>query len=89
MWVLVAKGTGPLELDLYFDQATHLLVREIRYIESPLGRNSTQLDFADYRNKDGVEIPYQTTIREPRRMSVIQLDSVQQNVPIDESLRCV
>ena len=86
VWVLVAKGTGPLELDLYFDQATHLLVREIQYIESPLGRNSTQLDFADYRNKDGVEIPYQTTIREPRRMSVIQLDSVQQNVPIDESL---
>jgi hypothetical protein len=43
---------------LYFDQQSGLLVRLLRYAESPLGRNPTRIDYADYRDQGGVKIPY-------------------------------
>jgi len=62
-----------------------LLVREIRYAESPLGLNPTQIDFSDYRDLDGVKTPFRQAISRPRGSSTIQIEQMQQNVPIDQS----
>jgi hypothetical protein len=55
----------------------------VRYAVSPLGLDPTSIDFGDYREVDGVEIPFRETISEPGSQSTIQLERVQQNVAID------
>ena len=70
---------------LWFDEQTGLLVRMVRYSETPLGRNPTQLDFADYKDVDGVKIPLRWTIARPNGRFTIQVTDVQQNVPVDDA----
>jgi photosynthetic reaction center cytochrome c subunit len=84
--LLASKGVGKLPLELYFDTETGLLLRMRRYVETPLGRNPTQIDYADYRALDGVKIPYQWTVARPNGAFTIRIEQVQQNVPIDEKL---
>ena len=50
--VEVVQGSGPngVLVTLYFDKKTNLLVREVRYSKSPVGRIPTQVDYADYRD---------------------------------------
>jgi photosynthetic reaction center cytochrome c subunit len=55
-------------------------------VETPLGRNPTQIDYADYRAVDGVKIPYRWTVARPNGAFSIRIEQVQQNVPIDEKL---
>ncbi|WP_321473718.1 photosynthetic reaction center cytochrome c subunit family protein [uncultured Paludibaculum sp.] len=70
---------------LFFDKTTGLLVRTIRYTETPLGRNPTQIDYADYRAVDGVKIPMKWTLARPNGRFTIQIKDVQQNLPIEDS----
>jgi hypothetical protein len=44
----------------------------------------TQIDFGDYRDTDGVEVPFRRVMAQPGRNSVIQLEQVQQNAPIND-----
>jgi photosynthetic reaction center cytochrome c subunit len=82
------RGTakGKPTLRLFFDQENGLLLRSIRYAETPLGRNPTQIDYADYRAADGVKIPYRWTLARPGGSFTIKIEQVQQNVPVDEKL---
>ncbi|HEY6349728.1 MAG TPA: c-type cytochrome [Candidatus Angelobacter sp.] len=83
--VILALQRGQPPVRLYFDKETGLLVRLVRYVETALGRLPTQIDYADYRDFGGVKIPYRWTIaRPPRGRFTIQVDQVQQNVPIDD-----
>jgi hypothetical protein len=82
-YLLLAIREGQPPVKLYFDEQSGLLVRMIRYAETPLGRNPTQIDYADYREVDGVQVPFRLTTSQPGGTSTIQLDQVQQNDPID------
>jgi len=84
-YLLVARSPGKPPVRFYFDKDSGLLLREVRYVETPLGRNPSQVDYADYRDADGVKIPFKWTIARPGGRFTIQIDQVQQNVPIDES----
>ena len=77
------EGRPPLRL--YFDAQTGLLLRLIRYAQSPLGLNPTQIDYADYREADGVKIPFRWTLSRPGNHFTIQVEEVKQNVPVDDS----
>src|SRR5207237_3901846 len=48
----VVQGTGPRGMlaTLYFDQETGLLLRIVRFSQSPIGRVPTQVDYGDYRD---------------------------------------
>ena len=81
-----AKASGRPDLSLYFDHENGLLLRLIRFAETPLGRNPTQIDYADFRVADGVKIPYKWTLTRPGGSFTIQIEQVQQNVPVDEKL---
>ena len=83
--MLIGQTEGQTPLRLYFDAQSGLLVRLIRYTETPLGRLPTQVDYADYRDADGVKIPYQWSISRPGNRFTIQVESVQQNVAVDDS----
>ncbi len=83
--LLVGQTEGQPPLRLYFDAQTGLLVRLIRYVETPLGRLPTQVDYADYRDADGAKIPYRWSISRPGNRFTIQVEQLQQNVPVDDS----
>ena len=68
---------------LYVDPQSGLLLRSVRYADTPLGENPTQVDYADYREQDGLKVAYQWTISRPGGSYTVKLDSVQLNVPID------
>ena len=83
--LLVCQTEGEPPLRLYFDAQSGLLVRLIRYTETPLGRLPTQVDYADYRDADGVKTPYQWSISRPGNRFTIKVEQLQQNVPVDDS----
>jgi photosynthetic reaction center cytochrome c subunit len=83
--VVLAIRQGLPPVRLYFDDQSGLLIRLVRYAETPLGRNPTQIDYADYRDAGGVKIPYRWTIARPGGRFTIQVDQVQQNIAIDDA----
>jgi photosynthetic reaction center cytochrome c subunit len=83
--VLNAGGPGKLPVRLYFDSKTGLLVRLVRYADTPLGRNPTQIDYADYREQDGVKIPFRWTLSRPNGRFTIQIADLKNNASIDET----
>jgi len=79
----VNPGQPPVRM--YFSQQSGLLVRLVRYVETPVGRNPTQIDYADYREVDGIKVPFRWTLARPGGRFTIQVDQCQQNVPIDDT----
>lgn len=84
-YLVVGRNEGQPPMRLYFDQQSGLLVRLVRYAETALGRMPTQIDYADYRDADGVKIPYRWTLARPGNRFTIQIDEVKQNVPVDDA----
>jgi len=82
---LIGTGPGRLPVRLYFDQSSGLLMRLVRYAETPVGRNPTQIDYADYRDADGVKIPFRWTLARVNGRFTIQIAEVKSNVPIQDA----
>jgi hypothetical protein len=83
--VVIGLTRGQPPVKFYFDQTSGLLLRIVHYADTPLGLNPTQVDFADYRAAGGVTTPYRWTIARPSGSFTIQIDQVEQNVPIDDA----
>jgi hypothetical protein len=62
-----------------------LLVRLIRYGDTALGLLPTQIDYADYREANGVQVPYRWTLARPNGRFTIQVTDLKQNVPVDDA----
>jgi photosynthetic reaction center cytochrome c subunit len=70
---------------LYFDQESGLLVRALHFVETPLGRNPSEIDYADYREEGGLKTPFRWTVARPNGRFTIQIEQTEQNVPIDDN----
>lgn len=81
--VVLGINPGQSPVKLYFDKQTGLLVRLVRYANTPLGMNPTQVDIADYREQQGAKIPFEWTIARPFGRFTMKVESVQLNSPID------
>ena len=68
---------------LYFDAETGLLVRHVRYNDSPVGRISRQTDYSDYREVAGVKMPFKWTDTWLDGRDIVELTDVQPNANID------
>jgi photosynthetic reaction center cytochrome c subunit len=84
-YMIVGRNEGQPPLRVYLDRESGLLLRLIRYAETPLGRNPTQIDYADYRDANGVKVPFRWTLARPGNRFTIQVEQLQQNVPVDDS----
>jgi len=84
-WLVIGEKEGEPPLRLYLDQKSGLLARLVRYVDSPLGYNPTQIDYTDYRAADGVKVPYRWTVARPGNRFTIQVEQLQQNVPVDDA----
>ncbi len=82
--VLIGTRTNQPQVKLYFDQQSGLLIRMLRFSDTILGLMPTQIDYADYRDVNGVKTPFRWTLARPSGAFTIQIDSVQQNVPIED-----
>lgn len=85
--VQVVQGDRPngVVATLFFDNKTGLLLRELRYSRSPIGRIPTQIDYSDYRDLNGIKIPYRLTFAWLDGRDSIEIKDVQVNVPIPDA----
>jgi photosynthetic reaction center cytochrome c subunit len=84
-YVLMGIREGQPPWEFFVDAASGLLVRTVRYTETPLGLDPTQTDYQDYRAVDGVQVPYRWRVATARSDSTIQIERIQQNVSIDDA----
>jgi outer membrane lipoprotein-sorting protein len=84
--VLVVQGTNPGQqpVNLYFDESG-LLVRLVRFADTPIGRVPTQIDYSDYREVAGVKMPFRWISTWTDGQTTIELTEVLPNVSIDAS----
>ena len=83
--VQIVQGinAGLLPVNFYFDKSNGLLVRLVRWNETPLGPVPTQIDYSDYRDVAGIKMPFSWTASQTYMQMTITLTEVQPNVPID------
>jgi len=84
VYQLVASNPHQPPLRLYFDQESGLLLRLVRYADSPLGLNPTRIDFEAYSAVDGVQVPHRWTVARPSGQFTIQAKEIRQNVPVSD-----
>jgi photosynthetic reaction center cytochrome c subunit len=68
---------------LYFDTTSGLLVRSVRYTDSLVGRVPVQMDYADYRDVNGVKIPFKWISTWTDGRTVFEMTSAQINTAVD------
>jgi hypothetical protein len=87
---IVVLGTTPDKKRerLFFDAETGLLLRRISYLETIIGVIPQQIDFEDYRDVEGLKLPFMI------RLSIVdvanpygtrKLTEIKLNAPVDES----
>ena len=86
--VVVVQGTangGRSSTKLYFDKQSGLLVRQVRYADTMIGRVPIQVDYSDYRDIAGVgvKLPFHVITTWTDGRSNVQLTSAETNVTID------
>lgn len=84
-YVVVGRRENKPPIILYFDKQSGFLVRLVRYGETALGWLPTQIDYADYRDSDGVKVPYRWTLARPSGRFTIQVADLKQNVAVDDA----
>jgi outer membrane lipoprotein-sorting protein len=84
-YLVVGEREGKTPLRLYFDEKSGLLVRLVRYGDTPFGLMPTQIDYADYREAGGVKVPYRWTLARPSGRFTIQVSELKQNAAVDDA----
>lgn len=85
MYVVSGSGPGAPRARFYFDEQTGLLMRLERYNDVGLGLMPVRVDYSDYRDADGIKIPFHWTLSRPTGRFSIQIETVQQNLSIDDA----
>jgi photosynthetic reaction center cytochrome c subunit len=83
MQVVQGSRPGGLLATFYFDSESGLLTRLVRYANSRVGRLPTQVDYSDYRDVNGVKVPFHLKITWLDGQEDVTLTDVQVNVPVD------
>src|SRR5262245_40365099 len=85
--VQVVQGSRPggALATFYFDSESGLLTRLVRYANSKVGRLPTQVDYSDYRDVNGVKVPFHFKMTWLDGQEDVTLTDVQLNVPVDAS----
>ena len=68
---------------LYFDKKTHLLLRYVRRTPTPIGRITIQQDYDDYRDVDGIKMPFKYSFLWLDGRFTANISEVKLNVPVD------
>ena len=69
---------------LYFDAQSGLLVRRLTVLRTALGGLPQQYDYSDYREVDGVKVPFVTKISNAENIQTRTITELKFNTPIDD-----
>jgi photosynthetic reaction center cytochrome c subunit len=83
--VLQGSSGGNFLVKLYFDKESGLLVRQVRYTNSPVGLNPTQIDYMDYRDVSGVKMPFRWMTTWTDGKASTELGEIKVNTPIADA----
>jgi photosynthetic reaction center cytochrome c subunit len=81
--VVQGTQTDNTPVKFYFDKKSGLLLRQVRYTDTPIGFNPTQIDYGDYRDVSGVKMPFKLTVTWTDGRSIIELSQVRANAAVD------
>jgi hypothetical protein len=85
-WVLEGTVKNGKPDRLYFDQKSGLLLREETVVESPVGEMNFQIDLSDYRDIDGIKVPFTMRVPQPAEVGFqIRFDEVKHNVDLADT----
>jgi hypothetical protein len=57
----------------------------VRYADTALGLNPTQVDYGDYRDVGGVKVAFRWTVARPSGRFTVQADTTEHNVAVDDA----
>jgi photosynthetic reaction center cytochrome c subunit len=83
--IVQGSSRGLLPVNFYFDRSTGMLVRLVRWNDTPLGPVPTQIEYSDYRDVAGVKMPFTWTASQTYMQATIKLSEVKPNVPVEAS----
>src|SRR5258705_1113797 len=85
VYFLRATTTGGKREQLYFDAETGLLIRRRKSTTTPVGIIPEQVDFSDYREVDGLKVPFTVRVSaiDPNYSVVRKFTEIKLNVPVD------
>jgi hypothetical protein len=69
---------------LYFDSQSGLLVRRVTVLRTALGGIPQQYDYSDYREVNGVKIPFIAKVSTPENIQTRTITEAKFNVPVDD-----
>ncbi len=73
------------EEQLFFDPQTGLLLRRLDLIATPVGLLPEQVDYDDYRQVDGVKLPFLIRRYDRNQIITLKVASIIQNVNLEDS----
>jgi len=83
--VLQGSSGGNFPVKLYFDKESGLLLRQMRYTNSPVGLNPTQIDYTDYRDVSGVKMPFRWLTTWTDGKASTELSEIKVNTPVADA----
>jgi hypothetical protein len=84
-YVVEATPPAGAAQTMYFDADSGLLVRTVRETEGPNGKATLDIFFDDYREVDGIKLPFVLHFSLGDFAFVIKLSEVKHNLPIDDA----
>jgi len=83
--ILQGSTPGLLPVNFYFDNNTGLLIRMVRWNETPVGPVPTEINYDDYRDVAGVKMPFTWTASQTYMQMTVKLSGIQPNGQVDAS----
>ena len=88
---LQVKTKNGIERTIYLDAATYLDIRHTGYLTLPNGRRDVVIDFANWRDVNGVKFPFDITEdrtggQAPVQSLVVYTEKIEANVPMEDAL---
>ncbi len=81
------RGTafGRVPVRLFFNPKSGNLVRLVYLQPNVVGQNIIRIDYSDFRNVQGTAFPFAWIIARPLGYQTVKVDSVQQNVSVEDT----
>ncbi len=86
VWVVVLTPATGKPVTEYFDAETFLPVRQVMSVVGDQGEYEATNDTSDYREVDGVKVPFVIRQTSPMGDIVIKVSEVKNNVPIEDTV---
>ena len=85
-YVIRAGGPGTISEKLYFSAKSGLLLRRVVMTRTASGRFIEQTDYSDYREVDGVKLPFTVARIEVNARYTEKYSEIKHNVPVDDAV---